>query len=87
MTAAEIRAEIRALRLLPGGAWPRAMWLLEVLAEMVWSGWRRRGEPGGTLEDELEAAPLGHPEHDAWQPYVKPRSAVKGYVYRATCDA
>ena len=35
MTAAELRAEIRALRLLPGGAWPRAMRLLEVLAEML----------------------------------------------------
>ena len=29
----------------------------------------------------LETAPLGHPEHDAWQPYVKPRSAVKGSMY------
>ena len=52
MTAAEIRAEIRALRLLTGGAWPRAMRLLEVLAEMLERLEAEGEEPGGTLEDE-----------------------------------
>lgn len=54
MTAAELRAEIRALRLLPGGAWPRAMRLLEVLAEML----ERLDAEGG---EERDGTPEGKP--------------------------
>ena len=35
MTAERLRAEIRALKRLPGGAWPKAMALLEEVAEML----------------------------------------------------